>query len=63
MSLQLLHCSDLHLDKNFSIPNLARALERKEDLNNKFSSVVEYAIKNKPDLFIISGDVFGRSLA
>jgi len=62
MSIQLLHCSDLHLDKNFNIPNLARALQRKEDLNNNFSSVVEYAIKNKPDLFIMSGDIFDKIL-
>jgi DNA repair exonuclease SbcCD nuclease subunit len=62
MSLQILHCSDLHLDKNFNIPNLARALQRKEDLNNNFSSVVDYAIKNKPDLFIIGGDVFDKIL-
>lgn len=62
MSIQILHCSDLHLDKNFNIPNLAKALERKEDLNNSFSSAVEYAIKNKPDLFIISGDIFDKIL-
>jgi DNA repair exonuclease SbcCD nuclease subunit len=62
MSLQLLHCSDLHLDKNFNIPNLTRALQRKEDLSSNFSSVVEYAIKNKPDLFIMSGDIFDKIL-
>jgi hypothetical protein len=34
MSVQLVHCSDMHLDKNFNISNLARARERKDDLNN-----------------------------
>ncbi|MGA2240207.1 MAG: exonuclease SbcCD subunit D [Candidatus Bathyarchaeia archaeon] len=61
MSVQLVHCSDLHLDKNFNISNLARAQERKEDLNKNFSVAVEYALKNKPDLFLISGDVFDRN--
>jgi DNA repair exonuclease SbcCD nuclease subunit len=60
VSLQILHCSDLHLDKNFNISNFARAFQRKEDLNRNFSAVVEYALKNKPDVFLISGDVFDR---
>jgi len=55
-----LHCSDLHLDKSFNIPNLARVLQRKEDLNNNFSSIVDYAIQNRPDLFLVTGDVFDK---
>jgi hypothetical protein len=39
----------MHLDKNFNISNFARAFQRKEDLNRNFSSIVEYALKNKPD--------------
>lgn len=39
---------------------MARALQRKEDLNRNFSTIVEYALKNKPDVFLISGDVFDR---
>jgi DNA repair exonuclease SbcCD nuclease subunit len=50
----------LHLDKNFNISNLTKAAQRKEDLNRNFSAVVEYALKNKPDLFLIAGDVFDR---
>jgi len=61
VSVQLVHCSDMHLDKNFNISNLARAQERKDDLNNNFSVAVEYALKNKPDLFLITGDVFDRN--
>jgi len=60
LSIQILHCSDLHLDKNFSISNLERAFQRKEDLNRNFSVTVDYALKNNPDLFLISGDVFDR---
>ena len=57
-----MHCSDTHLDKSFNIPNLSRAAERKEDLNRNFTSIVDYAVKNKPDLFLISGDVFDKIL-
>jgi len=60
MSVQILHCSDLHLDKNFNISNLVRASQRREDLNLNFSLIVKYALKNKPDLFLVSGDIFDK---
>jgi len=60
MSVQLLHCSDMHLDRNFNIANMTKAQERKEDLNKNFSVAVDYALKNKPDIFLITGDVFDR---
>jgi len=60
MSIQILHCSDMHLDKSFNIANLARAQERKEDLNRNFSAAVDYALKSKPDLFLMTGDIFDR---
>ncbi len=62
ISLQVLHCSDTHLDKSFSIASLAKAIQRREDLNSNFSSVIDYAVKNKPDIFLISGDVFDKIL-
>ncbi len=60
LSVQIIHCSDLHLDKTFGIPNLDRAQQRKDDLNDAFSSVVDHAIENKPDIFLISGDAFDK---
>ena len=60
MSVQILHCSDMHLDRNFNMANLARVQERKEDLNRNFSVAVDYALSNKPDLFLVAGDVFDR---
>jgi len=60
LSIQILHCSDMHLDKNFNISDFARAFQRKEDLNRNFSAVVKYALKNKPDVFLISGDIFDK---
>ena len=60
MSVQILHCSDMHLDKSFNIANLARAQERREDLNKNFSAAVDYALKNRPDLFLMTGDIFDR---
>ncbi len=62
MTVQFIHCSDLHLDKNFNIPDIVRSYERKEDLNRNFSAIVNYAIANRPDLFLISGDIFDKLL-
>ncbi|MCR3906984.1 MAG: exonuclease SbcCD subunit D [Tenericutes bacterium] len=62
ISLQILHCSDTHLDKSFGISNLSKAIQRREDLNHNFSSIVDYALKNKPDIFLIAGDVFDKIL-
>jgi len=60
MSVQILHCSDTHLDKNFNIANLARAQERKEDLNRDFSAAVDHGLKGKPDLFLTSQRVLAN---
>jgi len=60
MSVQILHCSDMHLDKNFNMASLAKVQERKEDLNRNFLAAVDYALMNKPDLFLMTGDIFDR---
>ena len=60
MSVQIVHCSDLHLDRNFNVGSMARNYERKRDLDENFSQVVDYAIDNRADLFLIAGDVFDR---
>lgn len=60
MSVQIVHCSDLHLDRNFNVGSIARNYVRKKDLDDNFSNVVGYAIENRADLFLISGDVFDR---
>ena len=60
VSVQILHCSDTHLDKSFGISNLSKAMQRREDLNRNFSSIVDFALENKPDIFLIAGDVFDK---
>ena len=51
-------CNLPHLDKNFNMSNLARAQERKEDLDRNFAVAVNYALENRPDLFLMTGGVF-----
>lgn len=60
MVVKAIHCSDLHLDRNFNISNYKRRVQRKEDLNTNFKKIVDYAIKEKPDLFLISGDIYDK---
>jgi DNA repair exonuclease SbcCD nuclease subunit len=58
----VLHCADLHLDRTFGISRYERALTRRRDLTNNFEEIVQYALKNRPDLFLICGDVYDRVL-
>jgi DNA repair exonuclease SbcCD nuclease subunit len=37
-------------------------MKRRDDLNRNFSTIVDYALKNKPDIFLIAGDVFDKIL-
>jgi DNA repair exonuclease SbcCD nuclease subunit len=60
LTVQAVHCSDLHLDRSFNIPDLQRAAARKEDLNRNLVEIVDFAIHNHADLFLVSGDVFDR---
>jgi DNA repair exonuclease SbcCD nuclease subunit len=60
MSVQILHCSDPHLGKNFNISSVERRFRRSEDLERSFASAVDYALKNRPDIFLLTGDVFDR---
>ena len=59
-TVKIVHCSDLHLDRTFNISNFALAMDRKNDLNRNFSTVVDSAIDRKADLFLITGDSYDR---
>ena len=57
MPITILHTSDTHLD----IPAVkfqARRYERKKDFLKSFDTVIEYALKKQPNLFLHSGDLF-----
>jgi len=60
LSIQLVHCSDIHLDKNFNYGDLQRSDQRRKDIENNFEKIVEFTLKEKPDLFLISGDIFDK---
>src|SRR2546425_4754870 len=60
MTVQFVHCSDLHLDKSFSFLNPANSRRRKEDIHRNFASIVEYSLKEEPDLFLMAGDIFDK---
>jgi DNA repair exonuclease SbcCD nuclease subunit len=48
------------LDRSFGIADPGKSSARKDDLNRNFSRVVEFALKEKPELFLVSGDIFDR---
>jgi exonuclease SbcD len=56
--VQIVHCADLHLDRGFGIADPEKSSARKDDLNQNFSRVVEFALAERAELFLISGDIF-----
>lgn len=57
MSVQLLLTADNHLDPPALMYGPKR-YERKLDYIRSFNFMVDYALKNRPDLFLVSGDLF-----
>ncbi len=58
--VQFVHCSDLHLDKSFSTNSSKNSYQRKLDLMNRFDEVVDFALRERIKLFLISGDIFDK---
>jgi len=57
MSLQVLLTADNHLDISAAMYGPKR-FERKEDFARCFEATVEYALKEKPDIYLICGDLY-----
>ena len=57
MTIQVLHTADNHLDPPATMYG-PRRYDRKMDFLRCFGAVVDYALKNRPDLVLISGDLF-----
>ncbi len=57
--MKLIHCADLHLDSKMSA-NLdkEKAKERKGEILNTFTKMVDYGIDNSVEAILISGDMF-----
>ncbi|MCR4782514.1 MAG: metallophosphoesterase [Lachnospiraceae bacterium] len=60
--MKIIHCADLHLDSRME-SNLTReqARERREELLDTFSRMVEYAMQNRVKVIMIAGDLFDRA--
>lgn len=57
MTIRCLHTADLHLDAHFPTWGEKEAL-RRSDLLKTFERIVNLAIKNDVQLFLVSGDLF-----
>jgi len=57
LSVQLLLTADNHLDPP-ALMYGPRRYERKQDYIRSFNFTVDYALKNRPDLFLVAGDLF-----
>jgi DNA repair exonuclease SbcCD nuclease subunit len=60
LTVTAIHTADFHLDRNFGFPWIDRVERRRKDLYDNFQRIVDFAIAEKPDFFLICGDVFDR---
>ena len=60
MTITAIHTADFHLDRNFGLPWLDRVEKRRKDLYDNVQRIVDFALSERPDLFLVSGDVFDR---
>ncbi len=56
--ISVVHTADNHLDYSFKYRH--RLMDRKRDFWRSFKEVLEYVLRVKPDLFLISGDLYHR---
>ena len=59
MSISILHTADNHLDPKISRYRY-RLMDRKRDFWSVFKEIIDYTLKYKPNIMLISGDLFDR---
>ncbi|TFG26071.1 MAG: DNA repair exonuclease [Promethearchaeota archaeon] len=55
--VQIIHSADFHLDPRMT-SFLNRDEERRKDFTKNFDYIIEFALKERPDIVLISGDLF-----
>jgi len=55
--VQILHTADFHLDPKMS-NFLHKDKERREDFQRNFDEIIDFSLKERPDIILISGDLF-----
>ena len=59
MTVKILHTADNHLDPAVSL-YYPKIMERRADFWRAFKWILDYAIEHKPDIMLISGDLYDR---
>ena len=55
---KIIHTADIHLDSPFSLFDVQKAHERKNERREVFFSLIKYAENEKADMMLIAGDLF-----
>jgi len=59
LSVKIIHTADNHLDP--SVPMYyPKIMERRADFWRAFKRILDYAVEHKPDIMLISGDLYDR---
>ncbi len=55
---KILHIGDVHLDSPFSLFDVEKSSERRQELRRTFASAMKYARDKEADIVLIAGDLF-----
>ncbi len=58
--MRILHCSDIHLGRRIVGASGDFSEIRFNDYFDSFSFIIDYAVRNKIDIFVIAGDLFDK---
>ncbi len=59
---KIVHTADLHIDPAYIYLTGEKQQQRKHDFLNAFYQIIDYCIREKPDILLISGDFYDKNL-
>ena len=62
-NIKILHCGDIHLDAPFIGMTTEKAEERRRELRNTFSKMMEFVRERKINYVLVAGDLFDAKYA
>ncbi|MCE8423708.1 MAG: metallophosphoesterase [Candidatus Methanoperedens sp.] len=59
---KIVHTADLHIDPAYIYLTGEKQQRRKYDFLNSFNQIIDYCIKEEPDVLVVSGDFYDKNL-
>ena len=59
---RIVHTSDLHIDPGYVFLSGDKLLRRRQDFLDAFTQIIDFCIRESPDLLMIAGDFYDRNM-